>query len=91
MRNLLSDKKVQLGLGAVVVAVVVWLFVAGGNGDKVEEATTNAETPAEVVAPDKVDAAIEAFETTPNATNDNETNTNSTENTTNDGIENTTK
>jgi hypothetical protein len=59
MRNLLADKRVQWGLGAAVIAVAVWLLVAGGDGDKVEEANTAPEAAAaEVVAPATVpDAA----------------------------------
>ena len=55
MKNLLSDRKVQLGLGAAVLLGVLWLLV--GGSDQVDEATIT-ETPAEVVAPSNVDAVI---------------------------------
>ena len=61
MKNLLSDRKVQLGLGAAVLLGVLWLLV--GGSDQVDEATIT-ETPAEVVAPSNVDAVIGNTETT---------------------------
>ena len=61
MRNLLSDKKVQLGLGAAVVLGALWLLL--GGSDHVDEANTT-ETPVEVVAPETVDKAISNAETT---------------------------
>ena len=62
MKNLLSDRKVQLGLGAAVLLGVLWLFVGGGS-DSVDEATTT-ETPVEVVAPGTVNEVISNTETT---------------------------
>ena len=62
MRNLLSDRKVQLGLGAAVLLGALWLFVGGGS-DSVDEATAT-ETPAEVVAPETVGEVIKDAETT---------------------------
>ena len=61
MKNLLSDRKVQLGLGAAVLLGVLWLLV--GGSDQVEEATIT-ETPVEVVAPGNVDVVIGNTETT---------------------------
>jgi hypothetical protein len=74
MRNLLANKKVQIGLGVAGAALVVWLCVAGGSSDQVEEATTTG-APAEVVAPENVETVINSFETTGNAAEDKETNT----------------
>ena len=62
MRNLLNNRKVQLGLGAAVLLGALWLFVGGGS-DNVDEATTT-ETPAEVVAPETVGEVIKNAETT---------------------------
>ena len=61
MKNLLSDRKVQLGLGAAVLLGVLWLLV--GGSDQVDEANTT-ETPVEVVAPSTVDEVISNAETT---------------------------
>ncbi len=58
MRNLLSDRKVQIGLGAAVVLGALWLLLAGG--DKVEEANTTEQVTSEVVAPSNVNEAVKA-------------------------------
>ncbi len=61
MIDLLKNRKVQLGAGAVVVAAVVW-FAVGGNDT--EEATVNTEnteqvtTAPEATAPATIEGAI---------------------------------
>ena len=68
-------------LDRAAVVAVVWLCVAGGNSENVEEATAT-EIPAEVVAPEKVDTVINTFETTAPAAEDKKTNADADENTT---------
>lgn len=58
MRNLLSDRKVQIGLGAAVVLGALWLLLAGG--DKVEEANTTEQVTSEVVAPSNINEVVKA-------------------------------
>ena len=78
MRQLLNDKKVQIGLGAAVAVGVVWFLLAGG--DSVEEANTTETTTeqSEVVAPATVNEAVDATET--NTNNADVTTTNETTN-----------
>ena len=53
MKNLLNDRKVQIGVGAAVLLGALWFLLAGG--EEVEEANTAPEAAA-VVAPATVES-----------------------------------
>ena len=83
MKNLLNDRKVQIGVGAAVLLGALWFLLAGG--EEVEEANTAPEAAA-VVAPATVESATNP---TANSLTETPANTDVTNNTTTETTETT--